>query len=556
MFRDNYTDFSFNELDSKNFKVWITNKNDLKQNMSPNFSDKFNTPTYGQTRYYEGTTIDKQDFKLSCVAIDVTLNEWRAITEWLSPLKCGKLKFDWNRNYYYMVKISSSLSGTIFIKSKVDSIIGDLYIITFDINFTTVEDWAAIGPYCEQNYLEDINSNVYNNDYYLPEIILRDSYIDGYDTSKNNIIPSADKILVSFKTTNLSGNQILGIMSYSGETVGIIKESTENGIENIIYEYYYNKELVWSKNLPYKKDKSNYEFYFNSNPGYYLQWMSTDYNATIERYNDSNILITNTGAFNAYPIFYVKDSCTISKDSKTYYSFTKSINNNMNYQVKINSKTSNITQNGVIIDNSKDKFGIPLYELKIENSGQLYIKSGRPELFKAILVKDKVIDYTNSIRRCAEFLLNSKPIYDRDKKIILHSFSEDFKEATNKFNIDRYNDNSYYSNLLNYKRLLLNNPDIEYIETEEGWKMRVYYNIQVAGSYTQEDGVTKENGYDFRYNDNSKYSNSIGFKEVINSSLDDNIYRVIYISICDYTELNVECDNNDFSVGLNTRGVM
>lgn len=542
MFRDNYTDFSFNELDSKNFKVWITNKNDLKQNMSPNFSDKFNTPTYGQTRYYEGTTIDKQDFKLSCVAIDVTLNEWRAITEWLSPLKCGKLKFDWNRNYYYMVKISSSLSGTIFIKSKVDSIIGDLYIITFDVNFTTVEDWAAIGPYCEQNYLEDINSNIYNNDYYLPEIILRDSYIDTYTTVNNATIPSADKILVLFQTTNLSDNQILEIKSYNEEKVGIIRVSTENNIKNIKYEYYYNNKYAWSKNLPYEKNGYNYQFYFNSNPGYYLQWKETGYNAIIKRYNDSNVLITNTGTFNAYPIFYVKDSCTISKDSKIYYSFTKSINNNMNYQVKINSKTSNITQNGVILDNSKDKFGIPLYELKIENSGQLYIKSGRPELFKAILVKDKVIKGTNSVRRCAEFLLNSKPIYDRDKKIILHSFSEDFKEVTNKFNIDRYNDNSYYSNLSNYKRLLLNNPDIEYIETEEGWKMRVYYNDQ-------------ENGYDFKYNDFT-YSNSTGFKEVINSSLDDNIYRVIYISICDYSELNIDCDNKNFSVGLNTRGVM
>ena len=29
-----------------------------------NFSDKFNSPTYGQIRYHEGTTIDKQDFKL------------------------------------------------------------------------------------------------------------------------------------------------------------------------------------------------------------------------------------------------------------------------------------------------------------------------------------------------------------------------------------------------------------------------------------------------------------------------------------------------------------
>ena len=140
MFRDEYTNFSFNELESENFKVWITNKNDLKRNMSPNFSDKFNTPTGSQIRYHEGTTIDKQDFKLSCAAVDVTLNEWRAITEWLSPLKQGKLRFEWNDKYYYMVKISKAPSGTMFMKGRVDDIMGQLYIITFDLELTTVHD--------------------------------------------------------------------------------------------------------------------------------------------------------------------------------------------------------------------------------------------------------------------------------------------------------------------------------------------------------------------------------------------------------------------------------
>ena len=109
MFRDTYTDFSFDEIKSENFKVWIINNKDVQRSMSPNFSDKFNSPTYGQIRFYEGTTIDKQDFKLSCAAINITLNEWRAITEWLSPLKSGKLRFDWNDKYYYMVKISKSI---------------------------------------------------------------------------------------------------------------------------------------------------------------------------------------------------------------------------------------------------------------------------------------------------------------------------------------------------------------------------------------------------------------------------------------------------------------
>jgi hypothetical protein len=174
MFRDNYTNFSFNEQDSSNFKVWLTNKNDLKLNMSPNFSDKFNSPQNSDLRYYEGTTIDKQEIKISCVAIDITFNEWRAITEWLSPLKIGKLRFDWNKKYYYMVKLNKAPSGSMFIKGKIDNTLGQLYIVTFDLEFTTVEDWAALGEYGEQKHIvndDDISISVFNNPYYFPCVV-------------------------------------------------------------------------------------------------------------------------------------------------------------------------------------------------------------------------------------------------------------------------------------------------------------------------------------------------------------------------------------------------
>lgn len=197
MFRDEYTNFSFNELESENFKVWITNKEDLKRNMSPNFSDKFNTPTGGQIRYHEGTTIDKQDFKLSCAAINVTLNEWRAITEWLSPLKSGKLRFEWNDKYYYMVKVSKAPSGTMFMKGAIDNIMGQLYIITFDLEFTTVHDWAALGNYAEQNSINSINTSIYNNEYYIPSVIMRDKYIYRTDLTSQTIYPSAEIVVVS-----------------------------------------------------------------------------------------------------------------------------------------------------------------------------------------------------------------------------------------------------------------------------------------------------------------------------------------------------------------------
>ena len=212
MFRDTYTDFSFDEIKSENFKVWITNNKDLQRSMSPNFSDKFNSPTYGQIRFYEGTTIDKQDFKLSCAAINITLNEWRAITEWLSPLKSGKLRFDWNDKYYYMVKISKSITGSMFIKSKIDSVMGDLYTITFTVEFTTINDWAALGPYCwQENYelvtvnengtikeVRNVNPSIYNNSSYIPQFIER---IEGDNSKEYSADDYIDSINPDDETT-------------------------------------------------------------------------------------------------------------------------------------------------------------------------------------------------------------------------------------------------------------------------------------------------------------------------------------------------------------------
>jgi hypothetical protein len=93
MFRDDYTDFYFNNLSSRNFKVWITNSNDLQINFAPSFSDTFTSPSFTQSRYYEGTKIEKQDIQVKMAAIGVTKQEWRAITEWLSPLAIGPLVF-------------------------------------------------------------------------------------------------------------------------------------------------------------------------------------------------------------------------------------------------------------------------------------------------------------------------------------------------------------------------------------------------------------------------------------------------------------------------------
>lgn len=486
MFRDTYTDFSFDEIKSENFKVWIINNKDLQRSMSPNFSDKFNSPTYGQIRFYEGTTIDKQDFKLSCAAINITLNEWRAITEWLSPLKSGKLRFDWNDKYYYMVKISKSITGSMFIKSKIDSVMGDLYTITFTVEFTTINDWAALGPYCwQENYklvtvnenstVRNVNPSIYNNSYYIPQFIERIEDDNSKEYSADYYIPSInpdDKITISIHNNNI----------YYYDTY----DSAEGGGED---------GLLWM--MPGNKVKvdgtKSYQHGFNEN----------------------NLIVCNPSSLNMYLEFSSNGNTTISKDGIDYYKFSY-LEDKIDQWVPltiINTKNGTVTSNGTPIQ-SVFANGVNIY-MKEENSNftnksGLIISSGRPELMKVVVKKYEVNNNICTLK-C---LLNAKPIYSREHNCIVHLFDEDFMNFVDEYDKGQYSNNNktYGLNLEAIGHKIVDTPVIKYSQENGYWYLTLIF----------------KNQQDFNGMDNTK----LNFSDYEN--------RYLYISICDYESLKVD----------------
>ncbi len=145
-FRDNYTNFWFNDIASETMKVWMTNKQDIEFKATPNFTDAFVNPVASQVRYHTNTTISSNDFQVKCIAIGVNMLEWRAIENWLSPLTKGKLQFDFNDNTYYNVKVSKQVKGNVFVAGSNHIYNNDTYNIEFTVDFTTTSDWAALGP--------------------------------------------------------------------------------------------------------------------------------------------------------------------------------------------------------------------------------------------------------------------------------------------------------------------------------------------------------------------------------------------------------------------------
>lgn len=501
MFRDNYTDFSFDDIHSSNFKVWITNKNDLQRSMSPNFSDKFNSPTYGQTRYYEGTTIDKQDFKLSCAAIDITLNEWRAICEWLSPLKSGKLRFDWNDKYYYMVKISKAPSGTMFIRSKIDNIMGQLYVVEFTLEFTNVYDWAAIGSQAWYENTGDNSSSLtvscYNNSYYMPAIV----------------IPQKEETVGTYyKVDTTEKDEWNGNLRFKLKSGDYYLEITQNSKDG--GGYYYNLlqftmlkgetgiTTLGSRNieLPYYLPTNIWELSEGSEDNASIVWTQN---------NSLPVIFANTGAYEMYPKFtFSKDAILYDSENEPLYQFTYLSSNTYALYTDVDFKTGAITFN----DNPINDTYYNMLDDQNYNKGPVGIGSGRPELWKVIVGTYKYD--ANTEKAEILLLLNSKPIYSRNKPFLLHLFTEELVKETNIFNESLY-DAGIYS----------------YDPTKLGSRKLFY-----CPEYTVEYGVDDYSCWAIRID--LSQPGLKGYSSLMLDASSFKVYDKLYLSICDCEQVS------------------
>lgn len=379
-FRDQYTDFTFDDKKSSSYKVWITNKNDLQLALTPNFKDKFTSPQFGGVRYLDGTTIEKTDIKFSCIAIDVTSNEWRAICNWLSPTKVGKLSFNFNHYTHYNVKLSSTVTAKMFNYGGKDSLIGGRKIIEFSLSFTTVGDYAAFGPIntglinFERTY--DVN-NEYTN--MINELIMRSAnhyhmpciYADTTQVAVNDYVTGLDLELNS------------GVYPYL--------KWQEDSMTNHQLSF---KTNTWEY-IIYPKggnDSSDYYYRANHNENYIsvLQPKAILQSAAAsgESIDHKEVTVDNTGfnifnigEYEAYPrimLNSVRVGFEVWLDDTLYYSYTFGNNRTLN-NIVIDCQSGIVTYNGRILDNAVDAFG---YKVIVDsyNLGPMAVPSGEPEI--------------------------------------------------------------------------------------------------------------------------------------------------------------------------------
>ena len=146
MFRDNFTDFAFNDIESKAMKVWITNARDIQEQLVASFQDHFITPSYTDGRHYAGTSITSQTLTVKCAAVEITEKEKRNISQWLNPRAVGALTFGFDPYHYYNVKVASEIIADKWVRGRYHKELGGYtYIYNFTIKFTTTDDWCKLG---------------------------------------------------------------------------------------------------------------------------------------------------------------------------------------------------------------------------------------------------------------------------------------------------------------------------------------------------------------------------------------------------------------------------
>lgn len=422
IYRDNYTDFTYNDVRSSSMKVWITNNHDIAMAATPKFQDTFVSPTFGQGRYLTATSITQSDFTLKCIAIYVTLQEWRAIQQWLSPLSSGKLQFQFNQFTYYDVKVSQQITGTTFVAGKMDKILGDLYIIEFSITFTTIDDYAALGQpvtcllnrdFGWEDRDETTNELIYKytrnsviaNKYYMPAIYGYREHNEAPDDNNRVYITAPTSLLnkmLYFDTKGFQGedtgpydnyfylvenslipngngdNEIIPVAaiivsrtvtednkaSFTAQVVNIQGSVVFNEIqinENVGISFYGLDLMLCSTS----NQMARSPFYYEEEPGTYY--------------------IMNTGAYDLYPTLYTNSGA--SKD------ITIKLEDELVYDYKLNFNQSTLVflcKYGIVTYNNKiaEAATLNTADTEIEvvsssvNNGVLAIPSGRPEILK------------------------------------------------------------------------------------------------------------------------------------------------------------------------------
>lgn len=240
-------------------------RGDLKASVGPSFSNNYTKPQFESSAgQLQGVTFNTFQIRFKIGLYWISDDHYRKFLKWFDPYKVDFLKFEYDKNWAYQVKLASISEGTKYIlgyeRKKAD-------LIT-DNNFK-VDDNIFSGKIKEYNAEKDIPFYYIETDMVFDIVGENCAYGESYTLENNN-----NNIL---QMTNANNNKVKSILDSSFIFTGIIKkndndnDNDNNKDYNLKVSYYDEKknkileEEVFKIN--FNKDVNNIYIKYNSDTG-------------------------------------------------------------------------------------------------------------------------------------------------------------------------------------------------------------------------------------------------------------------------------------------------
>ena len=203
---DNYMGFTWNGIHSSKFNCFITSKDGLKFVNSPSFSNSLVSSLNQNKAYYTGMTLQSKKIQLTIAAVDLTLDEYNQLLNWLSIYDISTLRLDYQPWYQYNVKLSAIGNSTKHVTGRYQTYypqgskkagqpmpgLKDLYTCEMSIEFETVADHYAESTfkYVGNSKHTDHNAEEFGyleNELAIPAVIIAKSSDNSFDVDITNV---------------------------------------------------------------------------------------------------------------------------------------------------------------------------------------------------------------------------------------------------------------------------------------------------------------------------------------------------------------------------------
>lgn len=222
---DRFATFSWDGKDAWDFGAFIINENreGLKFYNGPSFSNEYTSPQFGHNKQLMGVNFEQQKINFKIGVYWISEEDYRKFVYWLNPLVIGNLRFDFEPNWFYLVKLAGVQDSKRVVVGYENN--SPRYYTEMELSFEIQGEPCAYA--WEKFTWTEGPSNTYK-----------------LSSNDRSDLPVDVDLQISFTTTEKSEGSIIASMFYTNGNTTTSKVLFDVSLKNLTYdsqqEYDYN----------------------------------------------------------------------------------------------------------------------------------------------------------------------------------------------------------------------------------------------------------------------------------------------------------------------------